>query len=168
MYADASPLPSERSVPFRPYVTTLPGEDPSVFKLGAVPLNWEQFEQMFDSGVATVGAHTQSHPDLGFLSADIVAAEFSMSQTPRSRTASVSNRCTFNYPKDWWSVGAEPEVRTSYMRQPLLVRAHRTLGIDHYWLHRIAVQKGNGMRFLRRKLVTGLLLEDRLGARSEL
>jgi len=74
----------------------------------------------------------------------------------------VSNRCTFNYPKDWWSVGVEPEVRTSCMRQPALVGAHRTLGIDHYWLHRIAVQKSNGMRFLRRKLVTGLLLEDRL------
>ena len=127
MYADASPLPSERRVPFRLYVTTLSGEDPSIFRLGAVPLNWEQFEQMFESGVATVGAHTQSHPDLGFLSADIVAAEFDESNAPIQDRIGVEP-LHFNYPKDWWSVGAEREVRTSYMRQPLLVRAHRTTG----------------------------------------
>ena len=68
---------------------------------------------MFDSGVATVGAHTQSHPDLGFLSADIVAAEFDESNAPMQDRIGVEP-LHFNYPKDWWSVGAEPEVHTRY------------------------------------------------------
>ena len=53
MYTNAFPLLLERSVPFTLYVTTLPVEDSSASRPGALPLNWEQLEEMFDSGLAT-------------------------------------------------------------------------------------------------------------------
>lgn len=161
MYANAYPLLLERSVPFTLYVTTLPIADPSVARPAALPLNWEQLEEMSDSGLATVGAHTHSHPDLRFLAPDVVADELDESNALIHDRLGVEPR-HFAYPKGWWSAGAEPEVRKRYTTAVLGEGPPNTLGTDPCRLHRIAVQKSDGIRFFRRKLATGLVLEDRL------
>ncbi len=161
MYTNAFPLIVERSVPFTLYVTTLPLEDPSVSRPGALPLNWEQLEEMFDSGLGTVGAHTHSHPDLRFLSSDVVADELDESNALIHDRLGVEPR-HFAYPKGWWSASAESEVRRRYTTAVLGEGPPNILGTDHWRLHRVAVQKSDGMRFFRRKLATGLVLEDRL------
>ena len=75
MHANAFPLLRDRRIPFTLYITTLPIEDSTATQPGASPLTWEHLEEMVESGLATIGAHTHSHPDLRFLSADAVAAE---------------------------------------------------------------------------------------------
>lgn len=161
MYANAFPLLLEHSVPFTLYVTTLPVEDPSVSRPGALPLNWEQLEEMSDSGLATVGAHTHTHPDLRFLDPDIVVDELDESNALIHDRLGVEPR-HFAYPKGWWSAGAEPEVRKRYATAVLGEGPSNILGTDHCRLHRIAVQKSDGIRFFKRKLATGLVLEDRI------
>ena len=161
MYANAFPLLLERSVPFTLYIATLPIEDASVSQPGALPLTWGQLEEMSDSGLATVGAHTHSHPDLRFLGSDVVADELDESNALIRDRLGVEPR-HFAYPKGWWSAGAEPEVRKRYTTAVLGEGPPNILGTDHYRLHRIAVQKSDGVRFFRRKLATGLVLEDRL------
>ncbi len=161
MYANAFPLLLERSVPFTLYITTQPVEDPSVSRPGALPLSWEQLEEMSDSGLATIGAHTHSHPDLRFLGSDVVADELDESNALIHDRVGVEPR-HFAYPKGWWSAGAELEVRKRYTTAVLGEGPPNILGTDHCRLHRIAVQKSDGIRFFRRKLATGLVLEDRL------
>ncbi len=161
MYTNAFPLLLERGVPFTLYVTTLPVEDPSVSRPGALPLNWGQLEEMFDSGLATVGAHTHSHPDLRSLSSDAVAAELDESNALIHDRLSVDPR-HFAYPKGWWAAGAETKVRERYATAVLGEGPPNRSGTDHYRLHRVAVQKSDGVRFFKRKLATGLVLEDRL------
>ncbi|MCH8900437.1 MAG: polysaccharide deacetylase family protein [Acidobacteria bacterium] len=161
MYENAFPLLAEHGIPFTLYITTLPMQDASVSKPGTLPLTWEQLEEMFDSGLATVGAHTHSHPDLRFLSTDAVAAELDESNALIGDRLGVQPR-HFAYPKGWWSAGAETEVRKRYATAVLGEGPPNRRGTDHYRLHRVAVQKSDGMRFFKRKLATGLVLEDRL------
>ena len=161
MYANAFPLLVERSVPFTVYLTTLPIEDPSGFRPGASPLTWEHLEEMVASGLTTVGAHTHSHPDLRFLSANAVAAELDESNALIFDRLGVQPR-HFAYPKGWWAAGAEPEVRKRYATAVLGEGPPNRPETDLRRLHRVAVQKSDGMRFFKRKLATGLVLEDRL------
>ena len=161
MYANAFPLLVERSVPFTVYVTTLPVEDSSGSRPDALPLTWKHLEEMVESGLATVGAHTHSHPDLRFLSADAVAAELDESNALILDRLGVQPR-HFAYPKGWWSAGAETKVRERYATAVLGEGPPNRRGTDHYRLHRVAVQKSDGVRFFKRKLATGLVLEDRL------
>lgn len=161
MHTNAFPLLADRKLPFTVYVTTLPIEDPSVGREGARPLSWESLEEMLASGLATIGAHTHSHPDLRPLGSDAVAAELDRSNSLIHDRLGIEPR-HFAYPKGWWSAGAEPEVRKRYSSGVLGEGPPNHFGTDHYQLHRIAVQKSDGMRFFKRKLSTGLVLEDRL------
>lgn len=161
VHANAFPLLVERQAPFTLYVTTLPVEDSSVSRPDALALTWEHLKEMLESGLATVGAHTHTHPDLRFLSADAVAAELDESNALIQDRLGVQPQ-HFAYPKGWWSAGAEPEVRNRYATAVLGEGQANRPATDHHRLHRVAVQKSDGMRFFRRKLSTGLVLEDRL------
>ncbi len=161
MHANAFPLLRDRHIPFTLYITTLPIEDSTATQPGASPLTWAQVEEMLGSGLVTIGAHTHSHPDLRYLSADAVAAELDESNALILDRLGVQPR-HFAYPKGWWSAGAEPEVRKRYATAVLGEGPPNRPGTDLRRLHRLAVQKSDGMRFFKRKLATGLVLEDRL------
>jgi peptidoglycan/xylan/chitin deacetylase (PgdA/CDA1 family) len=161
MHANAFPLLTDRRIPFTLYITTLPIEDSAVTQSGASPLTWGQIEEMLGSGLVTIGAHTHSHPDLRYLSADAVAAELDESNALIQDRLGVEPR-HFAYPKGWWSASAEPEVRKRYATAVLGEGPPNRLGTDHHRLHRVAVQRSDGMRFFKRKLSTGLVFEDRL------
>ena len=161
MHANAFPLLRDRRIPFTLYITTLPIEDSAVTEPGAPPLTWGQIGEMLASGLVTIGAHTHSHPDLRYLNADAVAAELDESNALILDRLGVQPR-HFAYPKGWWSAGAEPEVRKRYATAVLGEGPPNRPGTDLRRLHRLAVQKSDGMRFFRRKLATGLVLEDRV------
>jgi peptidoglycan/xylan/chitin deacetylase (PgdA/CDA1 family) len=161
MYANALPVLLDRSHPFTLYLTTLPLEDPSTSQPGALPLTWQQVEEMVDSKLATIGAHTHTHPDLRFLSSDDITTELDQSNQLIEKRLGVKPR-HFAYPKGWWSADAESDVRKRYDTAVLGEGPPNRLETDRHRLHRVAVQKSDGMRFFRRKLSTGLVLEDRL------
>ena len=161
VHANAFPLLVDRNLPFTLYVTTLPIEDPSVSRRGALPLTWNRLGEILESGLATIGAHTHTHPDLRFLSSDDVAVELDESNALIHDRLGVQPR-HFAYPKGWWSAEAETEVRKRYETAVLGEGPPNRLETDRCRLHRVAVQKSDGMRFFRRKLATGLVLEDRL------
>ncbi len=164
MYANAFPLLVERNHPFMLYITTLPIEDPSLARPGALPLTWEHVEEMIESGLASIGAHTHTHPDLRFLTPDDVAVELDESNALIYDRIGLEPR-HFAYPKGWWSADAEPEVKKRYETAVLGEGPPNRSETDRWRLHRVAVQKSDGMRFFRRKLATGLVLEDRLRRR---
>ena len=67
VYDNAFPLLRERGIPFVLYLSTLPietGEPLNLHYPEARPLMWDQINEMIDSGLVTVGAHTHTHPDL--------------------------------------------------------------------------------------------------------
>ena len=161
VYRNAFPLLVERQIPFTMYVTTLPVEDPSVAGPGVMPVSWEQLVEMLESGLATIGAHTHAHPDLRLLSADAVASELDESNGLIRERLGVEPR-HFAYPKGWWSASAEPGVRNRYETAVLGEGPPNSATTDRHRLYRIAVQKSDGMRFFKRKLATGLVLEDRI------
>ena len=161
IFLNALPLLLDRNIPFTLYLTTQPFEDSQASLSGASPLTWRQVAEMVESGLATIGAHTHSHPDLRFLGSDEVAAELDMSNTLIQDRLGVDPR-HFAYPKGWWSAGAELEVRKRYTTAVLGEGPPNTSGTEHFRLHRVAVQKSDGFRFFKRKLDTGLVLEDRL------
>lgn len=161
MHANAFPLLRERSIPFTLYITTLPMDESTVSQPGASPLTWGQVEEMLESGLATIGAHTHSHPDLRHLSADAVALELDESNSLIQDRLGIEPR-DFAYPKGWWSASAELEIRARYATAVLGEGPPNSRVTDPYRLHRVAVQKSDGMRFFKRKLATGLVLEDRL------
>ena len=161
MYTNAFPLLAERSIPFTLYVTTQPVEGSLEFPPGAVPLTWEQLEVMLGSGLATVGSHTHTHPDVRLLDSEAVAHELDESNRLIGDRLGVQPS-HFAYPKGWWSAAAEPEVRVRYKTAAHGEGPPNLAGTDPYRLHRVAVQKSDGMRFFKRKLSTGLVLEDRL------
>lgn len=162
-YEHGYPLLAELELPFTLYLTTEPIEDRAPFfgQPGAVPLTWEQVRDMASSGLATIGAHTHTHPDLRHLTPEAVAHELDTSNRLIVERLGFRPR-HFAYPKGWWSPRAEPELRSRYDTAVLGEGPPVVTGTDPMRIHRIAVQKTDGLRFFKRKLETGLVLEERV------
>lgn len=162
-YRNGFPVLADRNIPFTIYLTTQPIEDrlPSFGHPGAAPLSWDQVSEMMATGLVTIGAHTHTHPDLRYLEPAAVANELDTSNALIEKRLGVTPR-HFAYPKGWWSESAEPELRTRYDTAVLGEGPPLTPGTDPLRLHRVAVQKTDGLRFFKRKLDTGLVLEDRI------
>jgi peptidoglycan/xylan/chitin deacetylase (PgdA/CDA1 family) len=164
MYTNAYPLLETRSIPFTLYITTQPINDAQPRSTGASPLSWKQVADMQESGLATIGAHTHSHPDLRFLAPEALPPELDTSNALISGRLGVEPK-HFAYPFGWWSAAAEPELRKRYTTAVLGEGPPNRRDTSPHRLHRVAVQKSDGMRFFKRKLATGLVLEDRLRRR---
>jgi peptidoglycan/xylan/chitin deacetylase (PgdA/CDA1 family) len=162
-YENGFPILATGNIPFTLYLTTQPIEDGSS-SLGhpnAVPLSWDQIHEMQADGLATIGAHTHTHPDLRGLAAGEVALELETSNRLISDRLGVRPR-HFANPKGWWAPAAEPELRSRYETSVLGEGPALVPGTDPMRIHRIAVQKSDDMRFFKRKLDTGLVFEERL------
>lgn len=162
-YRNGFGILAERGIPFTLYLTTEPIEDQaSAFgHPDAVPLSWDQVAEMAATGLMTIGAHTHTHPDLRFLDRAAVAEELDTSNGLIEERLGVQPR-HFAYPKGWWAESAELELRPRYDTAVLGEGPPITPETDPLRLHRIAVQKTDGLRFFKRKLDTGLVLEERI------
>lgn len=164
VYRNAFPLLQERELPFTLYLTTNPIETGEPLASGypeAKPLTWTQVNEMHDTGLATVGAHTHSHPDLRGLS----IAEISKELDTSNRLIEVSTGVVpqhFTYPWGWWSEAADQLVRDRYKTATLGAGTAIGPASDRVRLNRIPVQKSDGSRLFGRKFSSGAPLENRV------
>jgi glycosyltransferase involved in cell wall biosynthesis len=162
VYDNAFPLLKQRRLPFTLYLTTGPietGEPLDSRFPGARPLTWGHINEMVSSGLVTVGAHTHTHADLTTASPEVIADELDTSNGLIEERTGVGAR-HFTYPWGWWSPTADPLVRERYASATTGGGGAFTTTADVYRIPRIPIQKSDGMVFFRRKLLTGLRMED--------
>ena len=154
------PLLLAHKLPFVLYLTTEPIETGR--PLGppqAVPLNWDQIGEMAASGLMTIGAHTHRHPDLRLLSRVEVLEDLSLSDDLIERRLGHRPR-HFAYPYGYWSQSADAVVRARYESATLGGGPAITPATDPLMMHRLPIQLADGDFFFRRKLNSGLRLEE--------
>lgn len=160
LYRLGFPLLAARRLPFLLYLTTQPVETRQPFgPPQAIPLTWDQVEEMGASGLMTLGAHTHRHTDLRLLTQDEVSEELSESNALIERRFGISPR-HFAYPYGYWSGVADAEVRKRYVTAALGGGSAITPNTDSFLLHRLPIQLSDGLFFFQRKLRTGLRLEE--------
>jgi len=166
VYHNAFPHLVERQIPFTLYLTTDPIERraESFGHPGAVPLTWDQVADMAGSGLATIGAHTHTHPDLRHLDEETIVAELDRSNELIEDRTGVAPR-HFAYPKGWWAPRAEAPIAARYDTAALGEGPPITPATNPYRLHRVAIQRADTMAFFARKLATGMVWEERVRRR---
>ncbi|MGH8937556.1 MAG: polysaccharide deacetylase family protein, partial [Acidimicrobiia bacterium] len=120
-----------------------------------------QVSEMMASGLATIGAHTHRHPDLRTIKEDAIAEELDRSNELIEKHTGVGPR-HFAYPKGYWAPRAEPLLRQRYASAVLGAGPPVTGETDPYRVHRIPVQRSDGVFFFTRKARTGLPAEERV------
>ena len=167
VYRNAFPLLKERGWPFTLYLTTAPivsGEALDPHYPDARPFTWDQVNEMAETGLATIGAHTHSHPDLRRLSADRLGEELETSNRLIEQATGAPPR-HFTYPWGYWAPEADRLVRERYATATVGGGGPVRADTDPYLLPRIPVQRSDGLRFFKKKLRTGLRMEDRVRGR---
>lgn len=165
VYRNAFPLLKERGIPFTLYLTTDPietGEPLDPRYPDAKPLTWDQVNEMANSGLMTVGAHTHSHPDLRSVSPDRIAHELTHSNgLIEERTGKRPRH--FTYPWGWWSEAADAEARQRYATATV-GSGWKGASADLFRIERLPIQASDSRFLFQRKALTGSPMEARLRA----
>jgi peptidoglycan/xylan/chitin deacetylase (PgdA/CDA1 family) len=158
----AYPRLRDLGFPFTLYLTTQPVETGEPLTPGgrADPLTWEQVGSMLDSGLLTLGAHTHTHANLRFASAELVEEEVGISNDLIARHTGVDAR-HFTYPWGYWSPVADPIMAKVYDSATVGSGPPLTATTLPHRLNRIPIQLSDGVVFFKRKLASGLKWEDR-------
>lgn len=166
MYRNAFPILRSAAMPFVLYLTTHPIEsgEPLTPGGGANPLTWDQVNEMLDSGLATIGAHTHTHVELRSCDEAAIEEELEVSDRLIEQRTGVRAR-HFAYPWGYWSSVAHPLIAGRYQTAALGAGAAIGPGTDPLQINRVPVQLGDGVFFFKRKMRTGMLLEDRVRRR---
>jgi len=162
-FTTAFPHLREREIPFVLYLATQHIEEQSPLSGGA-PLKWEAVCSMVDSGLVTIGAHTHTHRDLRKLSAEEIANEVSICDEIILKRTGVRPR-DFAYPWGYWSPSADEVIRDRYLTAVLGAPTKTSDEVDAMLIHRFPVQRSDGTRWFRNRLVGGLLVEERVRRR---
>jgi peptidoglycan/xylan/chitin deacetylase (PgdA/CDA1 family) len=112
----------------------------------------------------TIGAHTHTHPDLRDLSEERVRYEIETSDAIIEEKTGVRPR-HFAYPKGYWSATAEPVIRSTYESAVLGAGEPFTASTDPHRICRVPVQLADGSWLFRRKLDSGMRLEEMVRSR---
>ena len=158
----AFPALKERGMPFTLYLSTshMEGEG----RQGAEPLTWDQVEEMMSSGLLTLGSHTHTHLDLRTADSRRVEEELAGADALITSRLGVVPR-HFAYPWGYWSELADRHVRARY-ESATLGSPHRPESTgDPYLIHRFPVQLSDRRVWFSRRLIGGLLLEEKLRRR---
>ncbi|CAN5849067.1 hypothetical protein BH18ACT6_BH18ACT6_05040 [soil metagenome] len=162
-YADlfevAFPLLVRDNLPFVLYLATGHVESGEPMSPGATPLTWDEIGTMNESGLMSLGAHTHQHLDLRRASLHKVEEDLGLSDELISRRVGVNPR-HFAYPWGYWSPIADTVVRSRYDSAALGGGPPITADTDPYLLHRLPVQRSDGMLFFKRKAKRGMRLEE--------
>ena len=160
VFANAFPLLLRRQIPFTLYLTSGPIERPGDFNdWPGEPMTWNQVRQMLESGLVTVGAHTDTHPDLRYL--DPTAAKEEILRSNET----IEDRCDvlprhFTYPWGYWAAEADPIVRATYASATLGSGSAITAESDLYTLHRLPIQRSDPALLFGSKVARGARSED--------
>lgn len=159
LYESAFPVLRERRLPFTLYLTTEPVVDQSSLAPRYRPLQWEHIHEMAESGLMTIGSHTHRHRDLRGLAEDEIADELETSDSLIRRHLGLTPR-HFAYPKGYWDETAERLIRERYATAALGAGPPIRPEDDPHRLHRLPVQRSDGMFFFKRKMLRGMRLEE--------
>lgn len=160
LFTTAFPILSEAGMPFTLYLTTGGVGDRSDEPMRASEqLTWGNLEQMLESGLMTLGAHTHTHPDLRSLSMAEIQRELSISDTAISDKLGVVPR-HFAYPYGFWSEGADRLVRENYTTAVLGGSPRPSKCPEPQVLHRYPVQLSDGFLYFKARLKRGLRAEE--------
>lgn len=159
VFDNAFPLLRERKIPFTLYLTTRNIERQEVFAGGGTPLEWNHVEEMIESGLVTVGAHTDTHPDLRDLNSDAIEEELDRSNSLVLDRVGITPD-HFAYPKGYWAREAESLIRARYQTAALGAGPAITADTDPHRLPRVAIQRADGLQFFRRKVHKGMRYEE--------
>ena len=165
LYDVAWPHLRERQLPFLLYLTT--GHVESQQPLDhprALPLSWDQIEEMLASELMTLGAHTHTHPDLRGLDAAGIERELDDSDGIIESHTSVRPR-HFAYPWGYWSATADRITRTRYQTAAMGAPVEATPFVDDHLVPRLPVQRSDGVIFFRMRMRNGLRWEERVRRR---
>ncbi|MGA7270200.1 MAG: polysaccharide deacetylase family protein, partial [Acidimicrobiia bacterium] len=139
VFQNAFPLLAARRVPFTLYLTTGPIDRPEDFAdWPGLPLSWDQIREMHASGLATIGAHTHTHPDFRFVDESEATEQIERSNRLIEQHLGMVPR-HFTYPKGWWSEKADPVVRAAYATATVGMGPAVTADADLHQLGRIPV-----------------------------
>ncbi len=166
LFERAWPVLRERQLPFTLYLTTEPTETGKPLTPGgkADPITWAQVDEMLESGLMTLGAHTHRHLELGTMQRPAIEEEIGLSNELIIKRTGITP-VHFAYPWGYWSEIADPVLRAAYKTATLGSGAPIGPDTDLLKLNRIPVQLSDGFVFFKRKMKTGLLLEDKLRRR---
>jgi peptidoglycan/xylan/chitin deacetylase (PgdA/CDA1 family) len=146
LYENGFPLLRDRGIPFTLYLTSGHIETGDTLHEGDRPLTWDMVNEMLDSGLVTLGAHTHTHPDLRGMDADDIEDQIVRSnELIEARTGQAPRH--FAYPKGYWDPTAESVVRGHYDTAVLGAGVPVTSSTDPYRIHRVAVQASDGQFF---------------------
>lgn len=166
LYQRGFPVLQRHGMPFTLYLTTHPVESGEPLTPGgaADPLGWDQVEAMAGSGLMTLGAHTHRHPDLRTIGATQIEDELGTCDELIERRMGI-RPAHFTYPWGYWSAPAHAAVARRYSSATVGSGPPVTAATDLLTVNRIPVQLADGVMFFKRKLRTGLRMEDRLRRR---
>lgn len=156
-YTTAYPLVRERGFPFTLYVSTemLESECQST---RVRSLTWEQVQEMLDSGLLTLGAHTHTHRDLRSCGYEEIRYELDVSNDIIKHRTGIFPR-HFAYPWGYWTEQAHHVVTQTYetatLGAPLFEK-----GFDAHKIFRFPVQLSDGRRWFPHRIRGGLLMEE--------
>lgn len=160
-YENAFSLLRDHGAPFTLYLTTSHIETGEPLKPGDRPLNWGQVEEMLDTGLVTLGAHTHTHPDLRGMPLVAVEEEIGLSNEIITRRTGQAPR-HFAYPKGYWDQVAEGPIRRAYATATLGSAGPVRSDTDRHRIPRVPVQLSDGYFFFTRRVQRGLRLEEGL------
>ena len=163
-YADlfdvAYPHLQAEGIPFTLYLATAHVEAGVPLAADRPPLAWEQISKMVESGLMTLGAHTHRHADLRTASLDQVEEELNTSDELIMERAGVTP-LHFAYPWGHWSPVADTVVRRRYDSAVLGAGHPITASTDPYLVHRLPIQRSDGVAYFKRKAMSGMRLEEK-------
>ena len=162
-FETAFPMLAEHGLPFTLYLATESVETGQ--SLGpeamAEPLTWDQIEEMRESRLLTIGAHTHRHTDLRHSSSQEVEEELATSDRLLKERLGIEV-VHFAYPWGYWSAQADPIVRRRYGSAVLGGSPLSSRPPDPHLIRRFPVQLSDGFAFFRRRLEGGLRLEEQV------
>lgn len=158
-YTTAFPLLQERTIPFTLYIASQMVESSA----DDGSLTWRQIEEMAESELLTVGAHTHTHRDLRTAGYQETRGEIEQSNTLIEQRLGVTPM-HFAYPWGYWAEPAHRAVSENY-ETAVLGAPPRPTGFDPHRIYRFPVQLSDGTRWFPSRLRGGLLGEEWLRRR---
>ena len=162
----AFPILRDNEIPFTLYLTTHPTETGEPLLPGgrADPCTWDQVGEMAASGLMTLGAHTHRHSDMRLVTPDQAVEDLGTSNELIERRMGTVPR-HFCYPYGFWSESAHGAVAEMYETAVLGSGPPIRSETDPLMIPRVPVQLSDGVVWFKRKMRSGLQLEDRLRRR---
>ena len=162
----AYPTLKRHELPFTLYLTTHPTEyGEALFPGGqAEPCTWDQVEELATSGLMTLGAHTHRHLDMRTIDVEQARDDLGTSNELIESRMGIAP-AHFCYPYGYWSEAGHQAVEERYSTAVLGSGPPLGAATDPLKIPRVPVQLSDGMVWFKRKMRSGLQLEDRLRRR---